>query len=66
MYEFFLPVCISVHHVLAWYPQKPEDLGYQDMNPGALQEQPVLLSAELSLQPLGDAILQAALVSFGG
>lgn len=49
-----------VHYVHAWYSQKPEGIGSQEMNPGTLQEQPVLLSAELSLQPLGDAILQAA------
>lgn len=53
--------CIYMHHVHAWYPQRPEEgnrsleLELQTVVTvwvlGPLKEQPVLLATELTLQP---------------
>jgi hypothetical protein len=64
---FVLPACMSVHHMCAWCLRKPEDSDplekvftvsgepswrCWELNPGPLEEQPVLLTAEPSLQLL--------------
>lgn len=59
-----LPACQSVHHVCTWYPQKPEEgivslelelqscellCGFWGLNPGALEEPSMPLTAQPSL-----------------
>ena len=63
-----LPACTSVHRLHARYLQRPEvgvrspvtgvpdgselPCGYWELDPGPLEEQPMLLTTEPSLQPL--------------
>ena len=63
-----LHACMSVYHLHAWYPQRPEDgfrspetgvagacellpYGCWKLNLGPLEEQTVLLTTKLALQP---------------
>lgn len=61
-----LPACLPVHHVYCWYLKEPEDgvsspgtrvtdicellSGNWELNPGPVEEPPVLLTTEPSLQ----------------
>ena len=67
MYTNALSTCMYVYHKHAWYPQRSEDgavspgtgvtngcelpRGFWEVNPGPLQEQPEILTAQPSLQP---------------
>ena len=62
-----LPACMFVHHLHAWCVYRPErgnwipgtgvlddcetPCGYWELNPGSLEQQPVLLTAKPSLHP---------------
>ena len=63
-----LPACMSVNHLHAWDPRRPEDdirspetgviggckllpYGCWELNLGPLEEQTVLLTTKLALQP---------------
>lgn len=62
MYIGALPACMFLYHLHAWCSQRPLEhvrrvtnthellCAYREMNPGPFEEQPVLLTSELSLQ----------------
>lgn len=77
-----LPICISVHHVHIWYLWRPEEgfkfpgtgvtgsydppLWVLGLNLGSLEEQPVVLTAELPLLPTFKTNKQTGSYYLGG